>query len=67
MEITGKIIGWLATIALKIWIVMLCWNFVMPYIFNLPEINYLVAACLTILCGNLFRSTISINDFKNNK
>ena len=66
MEIAGKIIGWLATVALKIWIVMLCWNFVMPKIFDLPEINYWVAACLTILCGSLFKTTISVSDFKNN-
>ena len=42
------------------WIVMLLWNWLMPVIFKLPEINWLQACGLNILCGLIF-SRINFN------
>ena len=45
-EQVGKFIG---IYLLGPLVVMLCWNFVMPYIFGLKAINYLHAAALLII------------------
>ena len=36
------------------WLVMLLWNWLMPVIFGLPEISFLQAAGLLVLCKILF-------------
>ncbi len=36
------------------WLVMLLWNWLMPVIFGLPEITFLQAAGLLVLCKILF-------------
>lgn len=40
--------------------VMWCWDYVMPRLFNLPEITYLQALALYLLCGLLFKQTKTI-------
>ena len=42
-------------------IVQLCWNGVMPHIFQLPTINYLQAFGLYLLFGMLLKSNINVN------
>lgn len=39
--------------------VMWCWNYVMPYLFGLPILNWGRAWCLTFLCGILLKSSYS--------
>ena len=39
--------------------VMLLWDAVVPAIFNLPEITWMQAWGLSLLCGLLFKSHIS--------
>ena len=36
-----------------------CWNYVMPYLFNLKEITWGHAWCLNFLCGCLIKATQS--------
>ena len=36
------------------------WNYVMPYVFGLPEIDFLRAAALYVLCSILFRQKVTI-------
>jgi hypothetical protein len=43
------------------WVVMILWNYVMPYLFNLPEINFWKALALNILISILFRGFKSKN------
>lgn len=40
--------------------VMLLWNGLVPEIFSLPEIGFLQAMGLVILCGFLFRANVSV-------
>lgn len=37
-------------------IVMLLWNWIMPYIFNLPKINIWMGWGITFLCSLLFKA-----------
>lgn len=39
--------------------VMLLWDWLMPILFKLPEITWLQAWGLTVLCGLLFKNTSS--------
>jgi hypothetical protein len=41
---------------------MLLWNWLMPYLFSLPEIGFLQAIGLNCLCSILFRSYNSNNN-----
>ena len=41
--------------------VMWCWDYVMPELFNLPNITYFQALALYLLCGLLFKQTKTIN------
>ena len=36
-----------------------CWNYVMPYLFGLPVLNWGRAWCITFLCGVLLKSSSS--------
>lgn len=36
-----------------------CWNYVMPYVFNLPLITWGHAWCLNFLSGMLIQSSLS--------
>lgn len=42
------------------WIVMLCWNAIMPMIFGLSTITYWQGYCLVILCNMLFKSNTNL-------
>jgi len=67
LKIIGVILGGLALAALVIfggsllmaYPVKWLWNYLMPYLFNLPEIGAWKAFCLLLLCGFLFKSTIT--------
>jgi hypothetical protein len=37
---------------------MWCWNYVMPYLFQLPELNWGRAWCLLFLSNFLIKSTL---------
>ena len=37
---------------------MWLWNYLMPYLFDLPKINFWQAICINMLCGILFGSGI---------
>lgn len=41
----------------RAWPVWLCWNYVVPAIFGLPELTYWQALMLVILCHMLFGYT----------
>lgn len=58
LTIIGKLSFWLFGFAFILaFPVMWCWNYVIPPITNLPEINYLQAFVLYILSGLLFKQT----------
>ena len=40
---------------------MLLWNWVMPEIFNLPQITFAQALGLNLLCSILFKTNVSVN------
>ena len=44
----------LVCIAVGGWIVLLLWNWLMPYLFQLPIITYWQALGISFLCGLLF-------------
>jgi len=63
--IIGKLLFWLFDFSFILaFPVMWCWNYAIPSITNLPEINYLQAFALYVLCGVLFKPT---NIIKNEK
>jgi hypothetical protein len=39
---------------------MVLWNYVIPYVFNLPEITLYQAMALNILSGILFKSNVNV-------
>jgi len=39
------------------WILMNCWNYVMPHLFGLKTINYLQSAALFVVFSLLFHGT----------
>ena len=43
------------------WPVQLLWNWLLPELFNLPEITFLQAWGLELLCGMLLGGRITIN------
>ena len=46
---------------LTAYFVVLCWNYVMPTLFGLPQITYWQAFVLSLLCGMLFQRNINYN------
>ena len=65
MNSFGNIVGGFVLIAMMVIVfgllfslpVMLLWDWLMPILFKLPEITWLQAWGLTILCGFLFKSS----------
>lgn len=45
--------------------VMWLWNYVMPYLFHVREIDFWHALCLTLLCGFLFKSSSTSSTTEN--
>jgi hypothetical protein len=50
------VISAIAFIVLSAYPVMLLWNWLMPYIFELPTLNFWQAFGLSVLCNFLFTS-----------
>ena len=48
------ILVYLVCIAVGVWIVQLLWNWLMPYLFQLPTITYWQALGISFLCSLLF-------------
>jgi hypothetical protein len=42
---------------LAAFVVMLCWNYVMPQVFKLPTINFIQSCCLLVLGNCLIKSS----------
>jgi len=66
MDILELIVKILGTISFIILIALLfalptmwLWNYLMPDIFSLKEINVVQALCMNLLCGMLFKSNSS--------
>lgn len=58
MKIILEFIGLLCIVAVLLgYPLMLLWNWLMPVIFNLPEISFWQAIGLNILSSTLFKST----------
>lgn len=53
MKVFLAIILVLALLAIAPWFLMLGWNYVMPYLFNLKEINFWQSFALLIVSGIL--------------
>ena len=49
----------LAVLAIESFIIMLLWTSIMVSLFNVPIIGYWTAIGIKILCGYLFRTSIS--------
>lgn len=43
------------------YLVMLCWNYIVPTLFGLPQIGYWQAFVLLLLLGMLFPRNINVN------
>ena len=50
----AEMLGILVLLALGVWIVQLLWNWLMPYLFQLPTITYWQALGISFLCDLLF-------------
>jgi len=37
-------------------LLMICWNFVMPSLFNLPEISFWMALAIVVIASIIFKS-----------
>jgi hypothetical protein len=63
MQIVALFLGMMGLVVIVSFVlslpVMLLWDAVVPAIFNLPEITWLQAWGLSLLCGLLFKSHIS--------
>ena len=49
------------------WPVQLLWNWLLPRLFNLPEISFLQAWGLELLCGMLLGGRVTYNKQTSNK
>lgn len=54
--LTGLIILILVLFFIGPFLTMITWNFVMPYLFNLPTINFWMAMAIDYLAATLFKS-----------
>ena len=54
----------LAMFVISPFLVMICWNYIMPLLFGLPTITFFKAFVLKFLAGLLFKST-SYQEIKN--
>jgi hypothetical protein len=56
----GTVIGVFLIIAVLMGLpLMILWNWLMPHIFNLPEIGFWQAVGINFLCSVMFKSTSS--------
>ena len=65
----GKVLGcafilaiWAFFEALAAWLLMLAWNWVMPYLFKLPTINFWMALAILLilsLIGEAFKTRVT--------
>lgn len=51
---SGVILGVIFLIFLVPFVAMICWNYIMPYLFNLKPVNYLQSVALLTLAWLLF-------------
>lgn len=58
------LIYWFAWIIVSTFPIMLLWNWLMPQLFKLPEINLLQVIGLSCLTGVLFRSSSSSENYQ---
>lgn len=60
----GALVGIVLFVALKVLVLMLVWNWLMPDIFDLPKINFIQSFGLALLSYTLFgfKNTITKND-----
>jgi hypothetical protein len=67
-ELLGGVFAFLGLIAIILVLLgyplMLLWNWLMPFLFNLPEITFWQAIGLNVLCTILFRPSIDIKKTK---
>ena len=56
-EIASQLFAGLLVILFSSLIVYLCWNNLVPEIFNLPRLSFFKAFLLYILCSSLFKPT----------
>lgn len=52
------VVGWAFLFSLP---VMWLWNWLMPVLFGLPTLTWVQALGLNLLCGFLFKSSVSVN------
>lgn len=55
--VLGSILFVIVLCFISAWVVSMCWNYIMPYLFNLPNITYWQAFAIQILCGCFFKPT----------
>jgi type III secretory pathway component EscU len=61
MGLLENIIKEITTIIIMSFIIMLCWNYLMPNLFNLPNINYGQACIMCVLSNALFGDSVDIS------
>ena len=60
-ELIGIVIISIICIIIGAIVFMICWNYVMPFIFGLPKITYIHAMCLMAISQLLFPIRSSSN------
>lgn len=65
--VLGSILFVIVLCFISAWVVSMCWNYIMPYLFGLPTITYWQAFVIQILCGCLFKNNISSTRDKEKK
>jgi hypothetical protein len=55
-------IAWcFGVMCLKVWIVMLLWNWIAVSLFGVPTLSFWMAFGLYLLCSLLFKSNVTVN------
>ncbi len=57
MGMISLVVGYIALIG---WVVMSLWNWIMPYLFNLPTIEFWMALGIILLAGFIFHGSNQI-------
>ena len=60
-ELIGIVIISIICIIIGAIFFMICWNYVMPFVFGLPKITYIHAMCLMAISRLLFHISLSSN------
>lgn len=60
-ELIGMVIISIICIIIGAIFFMICWNYVMPFVFGLPKITYIHAMCLMAVSRLLFAISSSSN------